>query len=214
LQKPLLLGADIVIHSATKYLDGQGRCVGGAVVLKDGAAHAELINILRSGGPAMSPFNAWVFLKGLETLRIRMQAHSAAALDLARWLQAHSAVQQVFYTGLESHPQHALAARQQSAHGGIVSFEVRGGRPEAWRVIDSTRFLSITGNLGDVKTTIIHPATTTHGRLAQEQRDAMGIRENFIRVSVGLEDLDDIKNDLARGLDSLAKSPKLSVANG
>ncbi len=203
LQKPLALGADIVIHSATKYLDGQGRCVGGAVVLKDESAHGDLVNILRSGGPSMSPFNAWVFLKGLELLRLRMEAHSAAALELAKWLENHPAVSKVYYAGLESHPQHALAAKLQTAFGGIVAFEVQGDQDEAWRVIDATKFLSITGNLGDVKTTIVHPATTTHGRLTQEQRDNMGIRDNLIRLSVGLENIEDIKADLQRGLDSL-----------
>jgi len=200
LQEPLALGADIVIHSATKYLDGQGRCVGGAVVLKDEEKHAELVNILRSGGPSMSPFNAWVFLKGLELLRLRMEAHSAAALELAQWLEQHTAVSKVYYAGLKTHPQHALAAKQQTAFGGILSFEVPGGQQEAWRVIDATRFLSITGNLGDVKTTIVHPATTTHGRLTQELRDSMGIKDNLIRLSVGLENIEDIKADLERGL--------------
>ncbi|MDH3693252.1 MAG: O-succinylhomoserine sulfhydrylase [Gammaproteobacteria bacterium] len=200
LQKPIELGADIVIHSATKYLDGQGRCVGGAVVVKNEDAHGNLVNILRSGGPSMSPFNAWVFLKGLELLRLRMEAHSAAALDLAQWLEQHRAVTKVYYAGLPSHPQHELAKKQQSTFGGILSFEVSGDRREAWRIIDATRFLSITGNLGDVKTTIVHPATTTHGRLTQEQRDSMGIKENLIRLSVGLESIEDIKADLEHGL--------------
>ncbi len=200
LQRPIPLGADIVIHSATKYLDGQGRCVGGAVVVKDEDAHGDLVNILRSGGPSMSPFNAWVFLKGLELLRLRMQAHSAAALELAQWLEQHAAVSKVYYAGLPSHPQHELAKKQQTAFGGILSFEVPGGQQEAWRVIDATKFLSITGNLGDVKTTIVHPATTTHGRLTQELRDNMGIKDNLVRLSVGLENIEDIKADLERGL--------------
>ena len=202
LQRPLQLGADIVVHSATKYLDGQGRCVGGVVV--GGAAHmAEVLGFLRSCGPTMSPFNAWVFLKGLETLRLRMQAHSESALALALWLQQQPAVTRVYYAGLPTHPQHALAARQQTAFGGVLSFQVRGGRAEAWRVIDATRMLSITANLGDAKSTIVHPATTTHGRLTDEQRQQAGIAQNLIRVSVGLEALDDIRADLQRGLAAL-----------
>ncbi len=203
LQTPLSLGADIVIHSATKYLDGQGRCVGGAVV--GSAEHmAEVETFLRTCGPTMSAFNAWVFLKGLETLRLRMEAHSRSALELARWLQGHSGVQNVFYAGLESHPGHDLAVAQQRAYGGVLSFEVKGGQAEAWRCIDATRIMSLTANLGDAKTTIVHPATTTHGRLSDEQRDAAGIGRNLIRVSVGLEDVDDLKADLQRGLDALA----------
>ncbi len=199
LQRPLALGADIVVHSATKYLDGQGRCLGG-VVVGDHESMDLVLGFLRTAGPTMSPFNAWVFLKGLETLRLRMDAHSANALGLARWLQGHPAVEQVYYTGLDDHPDHALAARQQRAFGGVLSFRVRGGREEAWRVIDSTRLLSLTANLGDVKTTIVHPATTTHGRLSDEQRREAGIAENLIRVAVGLEDLEDIQADLQRGL--------------
>lgn len=199
LQRPLQLGADIVVHSATKYLDGQGRCVGGVAV--GSAAHmAEVLGFLRSCGPTMSPFNAWVFLKGLETLRLRMQAHSESAMALALWLQQQPDVERVYYAGLPDHPQHALAARQQTAYGGVLSFQVRGGRTEAWRVIDATRMLSITANLGDAKSTIVHPATTTHGRLTDAQREEAGIAQNLIRVSVGLEALDDIKADLRRGL--------------
>ncbi len=202
LQTPLALGADIVIHSATKYLDGQGRCVGGAAV--GSAAHmAELTGFLRTCGPSMSPFNAWVFLKGLETLRLRMEAHSRSALALARWLVDHPAVERVHYAGLEDHPGHELAARQQRAFGGVLSFRVRGGREEAWRCIDGTRLLSLTANLGDAKTTIVHPATTTHGRLTGEERRAAGIGENLIRVAVGLEHLDDLKRDLQRGFDNM-----------
>ncbi|MEQ8517025.1 MAG: O-succinylhomoserine sulfhydrylase [Chromatocurvus sp.] len=205
LQQPLALGADIVTHSATKYLDGQGRCVGGAAVGR--AAHMqELVGFLRTCGPTMSPFNAWVFLKGLETLQLRMRAHSAAALALARWLQQQNVVEQVYYAGLESHPGHELAARQQSAYGGVLSFTVRGGREAAWRCIDATRIMSLTANLGDAKTTIVHPATTTHGRLSQEQRDAAGIGDGLIRVAVGLEDVADLQVDLARGL-AAAESP-------
>lgn len=200
LQKPLEWGADIVVHSATKYLDGQGRCLGGAVV-----GNSELMNkvvgFLRAAGPTMSPFNAWVFLKGLETLRIRMQAHSANAAALAEWLNGHPKVTKVFYAGLEDHPGHQLAKKQQSDFGGVVSFSVRGGRKEAWRVLDSIEVISLTANLGDTKTTIVHPATTTHGRLSDEDRQQAGISDNLIRVAVGLEDIIDIKDDLKRGLD-------------
>lgn len=203
LQRPLDLGADIVIHSATKYIDGQGRCIGGAVVGSE--AHMEpVFGFLRTAGPSMSPFNAWVFLKGLETLALRMKAHSDNALELARWLCDQPGVSRVYYPGLESHPQHALAARQQTAFGGIVAFEVAGGREAAWQVIDATRLLSITANLGDTKTTITHPATTTHGRLSAEQRERAGIGEGLIRISVGLESLSDIQADLARGFARLA----------
>ncbi len=203
LQTPLALGADIVIHSATKYLDGQGRCVGGAAVGREELMQ-ELVVFLRTCGPTMSAFNAWVFLKGLETLRLRMDAHSAAALDVACWLQQQPAVERVYYAGLEEHPGHELARRQQRAFGGVLSFEVRGGREQAWACIDGTRILSLTANLGDAKTTIVHPATTTHGRLTPEQRAEAGIGENLIRVAVGLEHVDDIKADLQRGLARLA----------
>ncbi len=202
LQRPLELGADIVIHSATKYLDGQGRAVGGAVVGDRKLVGEEVFGVLRTAGPTMSPFAAWIFLKGLETLHLRMQAHSRGALRLAEWLARQPAVRRVHYPGLPTHPQHALALTQQSAGGGIVAFEVAGGREAAWRVIDSTRMLSITANLGDVKTTITHPATTTHGRLSPEQREAAGIGEGLLRVAVGLEAVEDIQRDLARGLDN------------
>jgi len=208
LQQPLKFGADLIIHSATKYLDGQGRALGGAVV---GSAKLleEIFLVTRTLGPSMSPFNAWIFLKGMETLRLRMDAHSASALKLAEWLQSHPAVKQVYYSGLPSHIGHELAKRQQRAFGGIVSFEVKAiegqdnGRSAAWKVIDATKMLSITGNLGDTKTTITHPATTTHGRLTAEAKTAAGITEGLIRIAVGLEDIDDIRADLARGLDSL-----------
>lgn len=218
LQRPLALGADIVVHSATKYLDGQGRCVGGAVVGNKELVGKEVHGFLRTCGPCMSPFNAWVFLKGLETLSLRMRAHSASALALAQWLEQQPRVQRVYYPGLTSHPQHALAKTQQSGFadgsearaaghgrtacgfGGIVSFEIEGGRAAAWRVIDSTRIVSITTNLGDAKSTITHPATTTHGRLTPEQRQEAGIGDGLLRVSVGLEDVEDLKQDLARGL--------------
>ncbi len=200
LQQPLALGADIVIHSATKYLDGQGRCMGGAVVGDAKTVGEDVFGVLRTAGPTLSPFNAWVFLKGLETLKIRMAAHSANATALASWLEQQSGVERVYYPGLSSHPQYALAQTQQSAPGGILSFQVAGGREGAWRVIDSTRMLSITANLGDAKTTITHPATTTHGRLSDQERDAAGITQGLVRVAVGLEDVVDIQNDLARGL--------------
>jgi len=198
LQKPLDLGADIVVHSATKYLDGQGRCVGGAIVGRRELLDKEIYPFLRTGGPSMSPFNAWVFLKGLETLSIRMRAHSENALNLARWLESQSWVKRVYYPGLPSHPQHDLAAGQQAAGGGIVSFEVDGGRDGAWKLIDSTRMLSITANLGDVKTTITHPATTTHGRLSESERAAAGIGDGLVRIAVGLENIEDIRRDLLR----------------
>ncbi|MBQ0718820.1 MAG: O-succinylhomoserine sulfhydrylase [Gammaproteobacteria bacterium] len=199
LQRPLEMGADIVIHSATKYLDGQGRCLGG-VALGRRELMDEVLGFVRSAGPTMSPFNAWVFLKGLETLRLRMEAHSASAMILARWLDEQNTVEKVFYTGLENHPGHALASRQQSGFSGVLSFRVVGGREQAWQVIDSTRILSLTANLGDAKTTIVHPATTTHGRLSAEDKAASGITENLIRVAVGLEAIEDIKADLQRGL--------------
>ena len=200
LQKPLQWGADIVVHSATKYLDGQGRCLGGAVVGSNELME-KLVGFLRAAGPSMSPFNAWVFLKGLETLRIRMQAHSENAAELANWLNAHPKVSKVFYAGLEDHPGHQLAKKQQTDFGGVLSFTVEGGREQAWSVIDSTKLISLTANLGDTKTTIVHPATTTHGRLSDEDRQRAGITDNLIRIAVGLEDIIDIKNDLKRGLD-------------
>jgi len=200
LQKPLALGADLVVHSATKYLDGQGRCVGGAIVGGEELLEKEIYPFLRTGGASMSPFNAWVFLSGLETLGLRMQGHCDNALTLARWLESHPEVERVYYPGLPSHPQHELAARQQQGAGGIVSFVVRGGQEAAWRLINHTRLLSITANLGDVKTTITHPATTTHGRLSPEERVQAGIADGLVRISVGLEDINDIINDLTRGL--------------
>ncbi len=199
LQRPLELGADLVIHSATKHLDGQGRVLGGAVCGAK-APVEEVFKFLRTAGPTLSPFNAWVILKGLETLAIRMEAQSARALELARRLEAHPQVARVFYPGLPSHPQHALAMRQQSAGGAIVSFEVKGGRAEAWRVVDNCKLLSITANLGDVKTTITHPASTTHGRISAEARAAAGITEGLLRIAVGLESVDDIEADLKNGL--------------
>lgn len=203
LQRPLALGADLVIHSATKYLDGQGRCLGGAVV----GSHKlleEIYGVVRTCGPSMSPFNAWVFLKGLETLRLRMEAHSAQALQLATWLEAQPQVVAVHYPGLTSHPQHALATRQQRGYGGVLSFEVRAGagessREAAWRFIDATRVMSITANLGDTKTTITHPGSTTHGRLSPEAKAAARISEGLIRIAVGLEDIADLIADCQRG---------------
>jgi len=199
LQRPLELGADIVIHSATKYIDGQGRVLGGAV-LGSKKLMEPVYGFLRTAGPTMSAFNAWVFLKGLETLKLRMDAHSANALQLAQWLEQQPNVARVYYPGLPSHPQHALAMQQQKTGGGIVAFEVKGGKEAAWKVIDNTKLLSITANLGDTKTTITHPATTTHARITPEARAAAGITDGLIRIAVGLEAVVDIQNDLARGL--------------
>lgn len=199
LQRPLEFGADLVIHSATKFLDGQGRVLGGAVLGSDKLVE-EVFKFLRTAGPSLSPFNAWVILKGLETLRIRLEAQSANAQTLARWLESQAEVERVFYPGLPSHPQHALAQRQQRSGGAIVSFEVRGGRERAWQVVDATKLISITANLGDTKSTITHPASTTHGRITAEARAAAGIKENLLRVAVGLEDGADLRADLARGL--------------
>ncbi|MEN8260137.1 MAG: O-succinylhomoserine sulfhydrylase [Pseudomonadota bacterium] len=202
LQKPLELGADLIVHSATKYLDGQGRCVGGAIVGPNELLEKEIYPFLRTGGPSMSPFNAWVFLSGLETLAIRMKSHCENALNLARWLEAQAGVRRVYYPGLESHPQYGLAKKQQMGFGAVLSFELEGGKEAVWRLIDSTRMLSITANLGDVKTTITHPATTTHGRLSPGDRARAGIGDGLVRIAVGLESLDDIKKDLRRGLPS------------
>ena len=200
LQRPLELGADLVIHSATKYLDGQGRVIGGAVAGSKALVADKLIPFLRTAGPSLSPFNAWVLVKGLETLDLRVRAQSAAALELAQWLERHPRVARVFYPGLKSHPQHELAARQQKAGGAVLSFEVKGGREAAWKVMDATRVVSITANLGDVKSTITHPASTTHGRISSEARAAAGITEGLVRLSVGLEAMVDLKADLERGL--------------
>jgi O-succinylhomoserine sulfhydrylase len=202
LQRPLDLGADVVIHSATKYIDGQGRTLGGAVLGKRETIYEGVFGFLRTAGPTLSAFNAWIMLKGLETLRIRMEAQSASALELARWLEKHPRVERVYYPGLPSHPQYELGKRQQKGPGAIVSFDVRGGKDAAWRVVDSTRLLSITANLGDTKTTITHPASTTHGRITPEARAAAGIGDGLLRVAVGLEALSDIRADLARGLDA------------
>jgi O-succinylhomoserine sulfhydrylase len=201
LQRPLELGADFVVHSATKHLDGQGRVLGGAIVGRKGTVMDGLQAFLRTAGPSIAPFNAWVILKGLETLEIRMLAQSERALEIARWLEQHQKIARVHYTGLDSHPQRALAKKQQRAGGAVVSFEVKGGKDAAWKVIDSTKLISITGNLGDVKTTITHPATTTHGRLTPEARAAAGITDGLVRVAVGLEAINDLKADLSRGLD-------------
>jgi O-succinylhomoserine sulfhydrylase len=200
LQQPLQFGADLVVYSATKYIDGQGRALGGAVV----GSHQlleEVFGYVRTTGPSMSPFNAWTFLKGLETLKLRMKAHSESAQKLAEFLNTHEKIEKVYYAGLAGHVGHELAAKQQNGFGGIVSFEVKGGREGAWTVIDNTQFISITGNLGDAKSTITHPATTTHGKLSAEAKEAAGIREGLIRLSVGLEDIDDIIADISRGLD-------------
>lgn len=196
-QKPLALGADYVIHSATKYLDGQGRCIGGAIVGDAQSVGKDVFGFLRTAGPCMSPFNAWVFLKGMETLAVRMKAHEENARLLATWLNERIGVKQVFYPGLANHPQHELAKRQSSGYGAVVSFEVDGGREAAWKLIDSTRLCSITANLGDTRTTITHPATTTHGRITAEARAEAGITESLVRIAVGLEDIEDIQADLA-----------------
>lgn len=203
LQKPFELGADLVIHSATKYLDGQGRCVGGAVVGNEQLVGKDVFGFIRSAGPSMSPFNAWVFLKGLETLDLRMRAHSQAALELARWLEGRQGIRKVHYAGLESHAQHALAQRQQSGFGGIIAFEVERARAGAWAFIDAIKLMSITANLGDTKTTITHPASTTHSRITPAERERAGITEGLIRISVGLEDLRDLRADLQLGLQAL-----------
>jgi O-succinylhomoserine sulfhydrylase len=210
LQQPVKLGADLIIHSGTKYLDGQGRVVAGAICCSQKLFDEKFMPVMRSAGMSISPFNAWVVLKGMETLSIRMHAQSDCALALATWLEQHPKVARVYYPGLASHPQHALAMQQQSGKGGaVVSFDVKGadvqsGRTNAFHVIDSTRVCSITANLGDTKTTITHPASTSHGRLTEAQRQAAGIGQSLIRVAVGLEHIDDLKADLARGLDSLA----------
>ncbi len=201
LQRPLQLGADLVVHSATKYLDGQGRVLGGAVVGSNAlVVEGGVFQFLRTAGPTMSAFNAWVCLKGMETLGIRMEAQSRSALALATWLETHPAVERVYYPGLPSHPQYALACRQQSLGGAIVTFDVRGGQEAAWRLIDATRLISITGNLGDTKSTITHPATTTHGRISEEARQAAGIKPGMVRLSVGLESVRDLQDDLKPGL--------------
>lgn len=200
LQQPLALGADLVVQSATKFIDGQGRCVGGAVIGSEALVEKEIYPYLRTGGATMSPFNAWVFLSGLETLAIRMKAHCDNAFALAQWLETQPGVAKVHYPGLSSHAQHELAKRQQTHFGAVVSFELNGGKEHAWHLIDSTKMLSITANLGDVKTTITHPATTTHGRLSPEARAEAGIKDSLVRISVGLENLEDIKADLLRGL--------------
>jgi len=203
LQQPLKLGADVVIHSATKYLDGQGRCVGGAVVGDAERVGKDVYGFLRTAGPSMSPFNAWVFLKGLETLKLRMHAHSDNAQALAEWLEEQPQVEKVYYPGLASHPQHDLSKRQQSRAGGLLSFVLKGGQAAAWKLIDATQMVSITANLGDTKTTVTHPATTTHGRLTDEQRADAGISDGLVRIAVGLESITDLKADLTRGLETL-----------
>lgn len=200
LQRPLALGAHVVVHSATKFLDGQGRAVGGAVVGDPQLVGEDVFSVLRTAGPSMSPFNAWIFLKGLETLDLRMQAHSAAAQRIAQWLAEQPAVQRVYYTGLPSHAQHELANRQQTGHGAMVAFDVAGGQAAAFRLINATRLFSITANLGDTRSTITHPATTTHHRIGPELRAEAGISDGLVRLSVGLETVDDLIADLARGL--------------
>lgn len=198
LQQPLALGADIVIHSATKYLDGQGRVLGGAIVGSEELVGGDIFSVFRSSGSTMSAFNAWVFLKGLETLDLRMQRHCDNAEALAIWLSEQAAVKHVYYPGLKNHPQHELVKQQQTRFGGIISFEVTD-QAAAWQIIDATKIMSITANLGDAKSTITHPATTTHGRITPEERAAAGISDGLIRISVGLEDVEDLKNDLQNG---------------
>jgi len=200
LQKPLQLGADLIVHSATKYLDGQGRCIGGAVLGSDELLAEDVVGFLRTAGTTMSPFNAWVFLKGLETLHLRMKTHCENALKVAKWLEQQAKVTRVYYPGLSSHPQHDLAKTQQSGFGGVLSFEVEGGQKAAWNIVDSTSLFSITANLGDAKSTITHPATTTHHRLTDEQRVQAGINDGLIRLSIGFEDVSDLTQDLAAGL--------------
>lgn len=203
LQQPLALGADISVLSTTKYIDGQGRCLGGAVVGREEGVCDKVRGFLRTAGPSMSPFNAWVFLKGLETLSLRMKAHSASALGIALWLEQQEGVDKVYYAGLESHPQHQLAAIQQRDFGGLVAFEVKGGQPAAWRFINAMQLISVTANLGDTKSTITHPATTTHGRLTPEARATAGIKDSLVRIAVGLEDVVDLQADLLRGFAAL-----------
>ncbi len=200
LQQPFSLGADIVIHSATKYLDGQGRCIGGAVLGSDELLAEDVVGFLRTAGTTMSPFNAWVFLKGLETLYLRMKTHCDNALEIAKWLEEQAKVTRVYYPGLSSHPQHKLAKTQQSGFGGVLSFEVEGGQKAAWNVVDSTSLFSITANLGDAKSTITHPSTTTHHRLTDEQRVKAGINDGLLRLSIGFEDVSDLTQDLTTGL--------------
>ena len=200
LQQPLALGAHVVLHSATKFLDGQGRAVGGAVVGDSTLVGEDVFGIIRTAGPCMSPFNAWIFLKGLETLDVRMQAHCKRAEQVAGWLAEQPAVDRVYYSGLPSHPQHALASRQQRLHGAIVAFDLKGGQDAAFRLINATRLFSITANLGDVRSTITHPPTTTHYRIGPELRAAAGIQDGLVRLSVGLEDAEDLIADLQRGL--------------
>ena len=214
LQRPLAFGADIVIHSATKYIDGQGRAIGGAVLANDDDLGKAFFGFMRTAGPSLSPFNAWIFLKGLETLSLRMRAHSESALELAEWLETHPAVTRVYYPGLPSHPGYEIAVRQQSGCGGVLAFDVAGDREQAWKVIDATRLLSITANLGDVKTTITHPASTTHARISEEERQRMGMGQSLIRVAVGLEDIDDVKADLELGLAQIALAHDSSAASG
>ncbi len=203
LQQPLALGADLVIHSATKFIDGQGRVLGGAVLGAESLIRGSILPVLRTAGPTLSAFNAWVLLKGLETLKLRVEAQCASALALAQWLERHPAVTRVLHPGLLSHPQFALAARQQRGSSAVITFSVRGGREQAWQVVDACRVLSITANLGDTKTTITHPASTTHGRISAAEREAAGINESMLRVAVGLEGLQDLQDDLQRGLSRL-----------
>ena len=204
LQRPVEMGADLIMHSGTKYLDGQGRVIAGALCGPEELINTKFVPVMRSAGLSLSPFNAWVVLKGMETLSIRMEAQSSRALQLAKWLETQPAVERVFYPGLASHPQHELAMKQQRGLGGaVLSFIAKGGREGAWAVSDATQICSVTSNLGDTKTTITHPSTTSHGRLSEAQRKAAGITQGMLRVAVGLEDIEDIKADLQRGLATL-----------
>lgn len=200
LQQPIALGADLVVHSATKYIEGQGRVLAGAIAGREDLVAGPLFQYVRTAGPAISPYNAWTCLKGMETLGVRMRAHCANALEVARWLERHPAVERVLYPALESHPQHKLAMRQQSGGGAVLSFVVKGGRQAAWKVIDAVQLISNTANFGDVKSTICHPATTTHARVPPAERTAAGIVDGLVRLGVGLEDPSDIIADLERGL--------------
>ena len=204
LQNPLRQGADVVVHSATKYIDGQGRMLAGAVLTNAEPIYDEVFSVLRTAGASVSPMNAWSMNQALQTLPLRMRAHSENALQLAQWLETHPQVERVFYPGLESHPQHHLALRQQRGFGGMLSFKVKGGQAQAWQLMDACEMISLSVNLGDTRTIITHPATTSHGKLSPEERARAGVGDNLIRLSVGLEAVEDIQLDLSRGLDSLA----------
>ena len=203
-QQPLKLGADVVVHSATKYLDGQGRCIGGSLVTNDKNIYDASYKTMRTSGATMSPFNAWIFLTALETLEVRLKAHSVSALNIASWLETLPQVRKVYYPGLESHADYELSRKQQSGDAGVIAFELKGNREEAWKFIDHLKWVSITANLGDTKTTVTHPASTTHSRISEEERSDAGITESLVRLSIGLENVNDIKNDLSAGFNALS----------